>query len=84
MLCEWGIIGSSIVALAFVWTSSWFLRKIRRWTPATLVLLFAITLFIAHACFDFLNYSIPLLSLLAFIVAMTAKLTLQPEPNRPK
>jgi hypothetical protein len=78
MLCEWGVAGTSIVAVAFFWAVAWFLRNIRRWTPATFPLLLAIVLFMAHAAFDFLIYSVPILSLVALLVVLAGRLSLAP------
>jgi hypothetical protein len=76
MAAEWGAGGLAIVAAAFLWMAGWLLMRIRRWTPATLVLTSTLLLFIGHAWMDFLNYSIPLLSLVALVAVATAKFSL--------
>jgi len=79
MLAEWGYAGFSIVAAAFLSMVLWFLANIRRWTPSTVVLLCAITLFAGHAAMDFLNYNVPILVTLAILVPFAARVTLEPK-----
>jgi hypothetical protein len=76
MLAEWGIAGVALVAAAFLWMASWLLLRLRRWSPATFVLALALVLFIGHASMDFLNYSMPVLSLVAFTAVAAARFVL--------
>jgi hypothetical protein len=76
MLTEWGVAGAVLVVAAFLWMAAWLLLRIRRWTPATFSLLFALLLFMGHATMDFLNYSMPILCLVAFTAVAAARLIL--------
>ncbi|MDR2862791.1 MAG: hypothetical protein LBV54_02775 [Puniceicoccales bacterium] len=76
MLVEWGVAGVALVAAAFLWMAAWLLRRLRQWSPATFVLALALVLFIGHASMDFLNYSMPVLSLVAFTAVAAARFVL--------
>jgi len=82
MLVEWGYVGFSIVALGFVSMLTWFLARVRTWSPPVFVLLCSFVLFSAHAAMDFLNYCVPLLVLLAFLVAFAGRLVLGVKEGR--
>ncbi|MDR1497643.1 MAG: O-antigen ligase family protein [Puniceicoccales bacterium] len=82
MLSEWGIVGFSFVALAFLGVAAWFLRNIKRWTPAVLPPVCAVLLFVGHASMDFLNYSMPLLCMLGFTVVIAARLGIAPQRKK--
>jgi hypothetical protein len=66
MLMEWGVAGMALVVSAFGWMAWFLLRNAHRWTPVSLVLVCAVLLFMGHATMDFLNYSMPILGLVAF------------------
>ena len=76
MFVEWGLVGIALVFLGATWMILWLLRNMRYWTPVLFVFASAVLLFVSHASMDFLNYSMPLLNMLAFIVVCTAKLGL--------
>jgi hypothetical protein len=74
MLVEWGLAGVFFVMASAAWMAWFFVRNIRRWTPVTWIFLSAVALFMMHASMDFLNYSMPVLGLLAFVTVAAARL----------
>ncbi|MDR0534773.1 MAG: O-antigen ligase family protein [Puniceicoccales bacterium] len=76
MLAEWGLLGMAIVVAAFAWVLGHLLRQWRRWTPATLVLVAAMLLYMGHSWMESLNYSMPVLCLAAFVTMLAMKFSL--------
>ncbi len=76
MLAEWGIAGVALVGGSILWSAWFFLKNIRRRTPALPILLGAIVLFMLHAGMDYLCYSMPLAGMTAFVFVGAERLGL--------